>query len=112
MFASSSEERAGDGPGASGSRAGVSSSRAAFCRFRQSVAVLGAKAARAGGDAAAAAAAAAREVTKDAVQFTTAVRDGSVGEVGERRTANKGRSQDETNGGAEEYWGSDYCTPV
>lgn len=106
MFIARSEETAGDGPAAS-------SSRAAYYRFRQSCAVLGAKAARAGGEAVAAAAAVASGATKEAIQSTTAlVRDENVGGIGRHKTANKRRSQDEINEGVEEYWGSDYCTSV
>lgn len=104
---SKEEERDGDGPAAG-------SGRAAFSRFRYSCAVLGAKAARAGGDAVAAAAAAASDATKEAVQSATTavVRDGTVEGFGRRTRENTGRSQSEMNGGVEEYWGSDYCTSV
>lgn len=84
-------------------------SRAALGRFRHGCFVLGAKAARAGGDVMSVAAAVASEAAKEAVQSATA----AVGGGGGREAAEDRCSQGERDGSIiEEYWGTDYCTSV
>ena len=78
--------------------------RAALDRFRHSCAILGAKAARAGGTISAATAVAS-EAARDAVQSATAaVRAGTARAGGER----KATDEIDGRGVVEGYWGSDY----